>query len=96
MAKPLRIRIAALGGGMDIGYAARGRQGGSGRPGRLRDGPGITISGERLSIAGRFTPWSRRGDHMLDMGFRDELEAILVPRPQVSGPGVFGDMPRKW
>lgn len=81
MAKGLRIRIAPLVGGMDMETQLR----------RLKEGAGVLVG-----TPGRVLDHVRRkafdcgfihtvildeGDHMLDMGFRDELEAILDSLP---------------
>ena len=81
MARGLRIRIASLVGGMDMETQLR----------RLREGAGVLVG-----TPGRVLDHIRRkafdcknihtvildeGDHMLDMGFRDELESILDSLP---------------
>jgi Superfamily II DNA and RNA helicases len=81
MARGLRVRIASLVGGMDMETQLR----------RLREGAGVLVG-----TPGRVLDHIRRkafdcrtihtvvldeGDHMLDMGFREELEAILESLP---------------
>jgi ATP-dependent RNA helicase DeaD len=81
MAKPLRIRIAALVGGMDMETQLRRLKEGAGvlvgTPGRVLD----HIRRKAFDCGSIHTVVLDEGDHMLDMGFRDELEAILDSLP---------------
>ncbi len=81
MAKGLRIRIAALVGGMDMETQLRRLKEGAGvlvgTPGRVLD----HIRRKAFDCGSIHTVILDEGDHMLDMGFRDELEAILDSLP---------------
>jgi len=81
MARGLRVRIAALVGGMDMETQLRRLREGAGvlvgTPGRVLD----HIRRKAFACSSIHTVILDEGDHMLDMGFRDELEAILDSLP---------------
>ena len=81
LGRGLRIRIAALVGGMDMETQIRRLKEGAGvlggTPGRVLD----HNHRGTLSCGSIHTVVLDEGDHMLDMGFRDELQAILDSLP---------------
>jgi ATP-dependent RNA helicase DeaD len=81
MARGLRIRIASLVGGMDMETQLRRLKEGAGvlvgTPGRVLD----HIRRKAFDCRTIHTVVLDEGDHMLDMGFREELEAILDSLP---------------
>jgi len=81
MARSLKIRIASLVGGMDMETQLRRLKEGAGvlvgTPGRVLD----HIRRKAFDCRNIHTVVLDEGDHMLDMGFREELEAILDSLP---------------
>lgn len=81
MARGLKIRIASLVGGMDMETQLRRLKEGAGvlvgTPGRVLD----HIRRKAFDCKNIHTVVLDEGDHMLDMGFREELEAILDSLP---------------
>jgi ATP-dependent RNA helicase DeaD len=77
LARRLRVRIASLVGGMEMDTQLRRLREGAGvvvgTPGRVLD----HVKRGTLCCSSIHTVILDEGDHMLDMGFRDELEAIL-------------------
>ena len=82
LGRALRISVASLVGGMDIYPQLRTLKHGAaviaGTPGRVRD----HIQRGSLDTKEIHSVVLDEGDLMLDMGFRDELEAILDAMPQ--------------
>ena len=82
LTRHLRLGVVALVGGMEMGPQLRALRGGAavvvGTPGRVRD----HIERGTLLTEGIQHVVLDEGDLMLDMGFRDELEAILGAMPE--------------
>ena len=89
------LRIATCVGGMDPGKERRHLRGGPaivvGTPGRLRD----HLERGALDLSGLIGVVLDEADEMLDMGFRDDLEAILDAAPETRRTLLFSaTMPR--
>ncbi len=89
------IRIATCVGGMDASKERRNLRGGPaivvGTPGRLRD----HLERGALDLSGLIGVVLDEADEMLDMGFRDDLEAILDAAPETRRTLLFSaTMPR--
>ncbi len=85
----LRIRVATLVGGLDMERQIRSLRDGAsvvvGTPGRILDHlrRGTLVTSDIKSVV------LDEGDHMLDMGFRDEMEAILQAMDHVERTWLF-------
>jgi ATP-dependent RNA helicase DeaD len=89
------MRIATCVGGMDASKERRNLRGGPaivvGTPGRLRD----HLERGALDLSGLIGVVLDEADEMLDMGFRDDLEAILDTSPETRRTLLFSaTMPR--
>lgn len=96
LSRRLNVSVATLVGGLDMSAQIRSLRDGAaiivGTPGRTLD----HINRSSLRTDGITSVILDEGDHMLDMGFREELEGILDALPNLNRSWLFSaTMPRE-